>query len=196
MTPSQLAQAAESGDVNAMENLALAYHHGTLVPQDRETARHWFKRCAEAGKDTCQHSYGVYLQFGYGGDADKPRAVEWYLKAAQNDYAAPLMYLADMHFHADGIPLDRAKAAQFYQRAAVLGDPRGQYVFGQLLYFGEQFPKDAIKAFAWITLSADQGYAKSQGFLAKMQTEMSTEDLERANAFAKSCAQYGNSGCL
>jgi TPR repeat protein len=196
MTPTQLTQAAEAGDVDAMEKLALIHHHGTLVPQDQETARHWFKRCAEAGKDTCQHSYGVYLQFGYGGAPDKPAAVDWYLKAAQNDYVPPLMYLGDMHFHGDGIPMDRAMASVFYQRAAVLGDPRGQYVFGQFLYFGEQFPKDTAKAYAWISLSAAQGYEKSVAFLDRMRAEMSADALERARAFADTCAEYGNSGCL
>jgi len=61
-----------------------------------------------------------------------------------------------------GVPLDHAKAALLYRKAAEQGDAVGQYFLGYDYYVGQGVPQDYAEAAAWYRKAAEQGYANAQ----------------------------------
>lgn len=63
-------------------------------------------------------------------------AIEAYRKASDGDCAPALVNLGYAHDLGMGVPLDPARAAEFYQRAADLGNPVAAYNLGRKYFTG------------------------------------------------------------
>lgn len=72
--------------------------------------------------------------------------------------AAALMARARAYYHGSGVPRSYAKAADFYRRAAEMGDHTAQTAYGWMLARGfEGVPKDRAAAFRWLERGAQGG---------------------------------------
>lgn len=60
-----------------------------------------------------------------------------------------------------GIPQDDAKAAEWYDRAAALGNPFAQNNLGVLYKYGRGVPKDLVQSYKWFDLAAS-GYLPAE----------------------------------
>lgn len=76
-------EAANDGDVDAMEQLAMAYLNGDEVEEDPEKAYYWFVKCAEAGNDQAMFNVGLFTAKGFGTERDFAKAAEWMRRASE-----------------------------------------------------------------------------------------------------------------
>ncbi len=94
----------------------------------------------------------------------------------------------------DGLPQDSAKAAEWYEKAAIQGHIKAQFHLGQLHFFSE--PKDIGKALKWWQLAAEKGDAASQDFLGVLyfNGEGVNKDVAKAIDLARKAAAQGFEG--
>lgn len=65
-------------------------------------------------------------QFGKGVPQDYPKAVEWYLKAANQGYAEAQYRLGFMYESGEGVPEDDSKSIEWFEKAAKQGHAGAQ----------------------------------------------------------------------
>ena len=83
MSFEELEEAANAGDSDAMERLAMAYLNGDDdTDEDPAKAYYWFVKCAEAGNDQAMFNVGLFTAKGFGTERDFAKAAEWMKKAA------------------------------------------------------------------------------------------------------------------
>ena len=108
---------------------------------------------AEAGEAKAQQQVGrIFVHDG----ADLQQALEWYRKAAEQNYPPAITSLGVMYERGDGVPKDATQATMFYKRAAELGYARAQAYYGQNLDLGTGVAKDSKAARMWIERAAKQ----------------------------------------
>lgn len=95
-----------------------------------------------------------------------------------------------MGFHSRGVdldlgrygPADRAEAARWYRKAAVLGFPLAQYRLGRHYESGRGLPKDHVLAYFWYNLAAARGddlAAEDRDLLAQRMTQAEIMEAQR-----------------
>ena len=156
-------EAAEEGNITAMEELAMLYLNGDEdqeIDPDPEKCVYWFRKVAEAGDATAMFNLGLHYAKGHGVVRDFAKAAEWMKKAADNgDEDAPTSY--EMY----------SKASENLKKAEA-GDAAAQaemaklftQIGGSLDQFGSG--NDYQEAFKWAKKSADQGNLEGMYCLA------------------------------
>ena len=66
------------------------------------------------------------------------------------------------HANGEGAPLDLAKAAGFYRKAAEQGNAKAQNNLAWFYIEGKGVTKNAIEGLRWLRKAAEQGTAKTQ----------------------------------
>lgn len=88
-------EAAENGDENAMEAVAMAYLNGDEdedIDEDPEQAVYWFTKLAELDNASAQFNLGLHCAKGHGIKRDFEKAAYWMQRAADNgDEDAPAL---------------------------------------------------------------------------------------------------------
>lgn len=85
-------EAAEAGDEDMMEQLAIAYLNGDEVDEDPQKAVYWFEKLAELDNSTAQFNLGLHYAKGHGVARDFEKAAYWMERAAENgDEDAPAL---------------------------------------------------------------------------------------------------------
>src|SRR6266542_6608996 len=79
-----LYKAAENGDINAQNNLAVMYYQGGGIERDLEKAFYWFQQAAEHGCNVTQNNLAIMYYEGEGIERNLEKAFYWYQKAAEN----------------------------------------------------------------------------------------------------------------
>lgn len=92
-------------------------------------------------------------------------------------------HLGDMYWIGDGITLEPAKAAYWYERAAEQGNARAQANLGTMYDLGQGVPQDRTKAFYWRTKAAEQGDTTGQYNLGAMYATGQGIPRDLAKAF-------------
>lgn len=75
-------RAAKAGNVEAMNNLGMAYLQGRGAPRNAELAMGYFRQAAERGHATAANNIGYIYENGMGVVRDSARAQLWYRRAA------------------------------------------------------------------------------------------------------------------
>ena len=65
----------------------------------------------------------------------------------------------------NGVPMDKAKAAELYEKAATQGLPTAQFTLGVMYREGNGVPKNLAKTFEWFRKAAEQGEIGAQSDL-------------------------------
>lgn len=84
-------QAARSGHIGAMHEVAVSFHYGEGTVKDDSLAFKWYCRAVAAGGNSLSmYCIGLMYQFGQYVKKDIAEAIVWYGKAALlgNEYAA------------------------------------------------------------------------------------------------------------
>ncbi len=76
-------RAAELGNLDSLGNLGVLYINGEGVPKDQVKAANLFREGADKGSPLCMYFYAMCLEGGVGVTANRPSAVDWYLRAAK-----------------------------------------------------------------------------------------------------------------
>jgi clan AA aspartic protease (TIGR02281 family) len=96
-------------------------------------------------------------------------AVEYYRKAAQQNYAAAQNSLGYAYANGQGIPVDDQRAIAWYRTAADQGLAAAQNNLGVMYAKGQGVPQDAQQAAAWFGKAAKQGLLSAQSNLDAIQ---------------------------
>ena len=92
---------------------------------------------------------------------DFKTALQYYEKAAKQEYADAQTALGIMYYGGDGVTQDYIKAKEWFEKAANQGDVYAQNWLGDI--YG--IKQDYTKAIYWYEKAANQGYAEAQGNL-------------------------------
>jgi TPR repeat protein len=139
-------QAAERGVPDAQYALAQIYNNTAGIPdQKRARARELMQKAAQAGFDTAQLDYAIWLIDGIGGEKDYENGFRWMEVAASRGNVVAQNRMAVLHINAIGTLGDPVQAGKWYILSRRAGfDDRSLDDFYQGLTDEEQ--KQAIEA--------------------------------------------------
>lgn len=138
--------AAEKGDASAEFYLGLLYRNGQGVPRNEAEGTGLLRKSADRGYPPAQYFVGVLT-------TQSTEALQWFQKAAEQDYAAAQHKLAGVYSLGGALaPRDDAKALKLWRVAAEHGYGPAVYQMGMLYLIGA-LPMDKVQAFKWFTLA-------------------------------------------
>ncbi|EBE2241721.1 sel1 repeat family protein, partial [Salmonella enterica] len=102
------------------------YDSGFVEVDDKEArSLQWFRKAAELGQADAQNILGYfYLNGKRGIKRDLQKGVQWYELAAAQGNADALINLGEIYYSGTQVPLDYARAFEFFERAAKMGKSR------------------------------------------------------------------------
>ena len=179
----------ESGDPEAMIQMAIAYLNGDGVPQSNEKAAELMTMAAELDDPNAQYSLAMFYGQGCGVKRDFEKVRYWMTRAEENgDMDAPeilenikgaeeIQAAADagdpeaqakiagifMSFHS---PQNFQESLEYAKKAAEGGSLHGMYVLALAYQHGRGTEQDHKAAFHWYEKAAVAGYAPAQSNLA------------------------------
>ena len=131
-----LVAAAESGDAEAMTDLALVHARGEELQRvDLPTAIGWYWKAAASGSCRAMGNLAYLYLNGISVRKDPARAVALYEKAIQGPSPDSDQYLYDLancYELGIGVPPDRARAMVLYSKSAQLGSRLAQQALSRL----------------------------------------------------------------
>ncbi len=164
-----LQYAADQGYTAAQWKLGRMYADGNGVAQDDLRAFDYFSQIANAHADeppgTAQArivanafvALGRYYLTGIANSAvkpDAPRAQQMFAYAASYFGDADAQYELG-RLYLNGSPSDVHEAARWFLKAATQGQCRAQVALGDILFRGQDVPRQAARGLMWLTLGRD-----------------------------------------
>ncbi len=158
------------------------YYEGIEAYRRGEYARAYAKLLpfAERGIASVQLRLGLMTYRGEGAPVDKPKAAEWYAKAAVQGAGEAQARLGAMYLRGDGIENNPALAAWWLERAANQDYGDAQYNMAYMYISGIGRPQDAIRAFSWLTRAVAGNYSPAVELRRRLAAVLSPTDLDRA----------------
>lgn len=157
-----LQEAARTGDAESQYLMFYAIGMGVAGVPNREAAKDFLRRAAEAGFLPAMYDYGLFLQ--------KAKQYEDGLKLLEACYAKGLQKAAlNIGFsHRKGFVGDKdsEKAIEWYKKGEVFGDPANLMQLAFLYTDGEDIEPNAVKAMQYAKKAADLGYPDALNFMA------------------------------
>lgn len=174
-------RAAHAGHGMAANMVGRCYENGWGVSASDDVARYWYRQSARRDEPWGMYNLATLLALGRGGKMDRKTALAWLEKAAGLGHAKSQNLLGG--FFEDGweVPRDMTRALDWYRRAALGGDFRGQFNVARLLIGQRQF--DA--ALTWL---AQVPTTATAAFLQKAADFLSAVPDERIRALAATWA--------
>lgn len=176
-------RAAKGGNVMAINMVGRCLDQGWGVARSAVLAERWFRKAAELGLDWGMYNLATLLTLGEDGvPQDKSQAFFWLRKAADLGHVKSMNLLGG--FYEDGwvVRPDRAIARDYYRKAAIGGDFRGQFNYARfLLHEG-----DLLGALHW--LRQVPGTA-TPAFLGKMKEFLAAFSHPEIREFAVNLAE-------
>jgi hypothetical protein len=100
---------AEAGDSSGQYNLGHAYHAGSGVERNFNTAAQWYAKAANQGHTWAQSELGNLYAGGNGVPINKVKAFKWWLLAAKKDDKPAKKHIKDFSPQMSEEELDKAK---------------------------------------------------------------------------------------
>ena len=166
-------QAVAADHKYAQYSLAGLYYRGQGVEQSYEQAFHLYCRSAEQGNPYADYETAKMYRDGIGTTV-QPKQAEQSFQSAFRGFTAlekqshddKLQYrLGQMLHTGTGTEKDEKAAAEYWEKAAKLGNVHAQYALAKLWL--ETNNGDVSKALQWLTKAADGGHAQAQYTLGK-----------------------------
>jgi TPR repeat protein len=133
---------------------------GTASGITRDFAQTLMK--ATLGDKDAQVAVGDMYKDGQGVAQDYQAAMDWYLKAAEQDDPVGQRKVGVLYDHGLGVTQNYSTAMEWYLLAAEQGSPPAQRNIANLYRAGRGVPQDDSKAMEWYLKAADQGNAAAQ----------------------------------
>jgi len=149
----RLGDAAENGDVEAMNLLGVFYVTNARVPSDYSMALYWLQRAVDGGCVDAMHIMAAMYLRGLGVARDYANAFRWFQRAAEGGRAAAMYSAAAMAENGLGTARDLALARSMYRKAAVSGIPLAMiWLSEDLAHHGAN--QNLVEAHAWLEVVA------------------------------------------
>lgn len=181
-------KAADAGDARAMVSLGLLMESGGHVRKDVKGAYTLYEKAAARGNADGAINLGFALAQGLGIAKDVPRAFSLFQQASQVGSARATYDLATLI--SAGVGGKSSEALDLFERAASLGEPKGDRAAAVLLDEGRGVPRDADAAADEMLrcVSVDSGECLAE-LAGKTQT-WTPETIEAIQSKLKSAGFY------
>lgn len=161
--------AAHNGHLDAMHAWGLLYFRGQYgYRQDMPRAREVFKEAAYRGHRGAQYDYAWMCKYGIGGDRDLKEAIDYFEKAAIQGHALCRAELAQLYQEPDC--RNYQKAFEWAEKAALAGDRKGEFILGNLYFFGRGCKSDLDKAVIYYQKAFKHGLFQAKFMLDKVKS--------------------------
>lgn len=118
-----------------------------------------------------QHTIGISYYEGKGVSQNYKTAVEWFTKAAEQNYATAQYNLGTMYLNGKGVEQNYEEAAKWFLKAAEQGNDKAQNQIGFMYDNGEGVEQNYGEAAKWFLKSAQRGNAIAQNNIGNMYYE-------------------------
>ena len=162
-----------------------------IAPGEKQIRK--LRKEAESGVAKAQYELGCLYRWGTGTGKDFSQALQWFMKAADQDEPAARHEIADMYQHGGGKRQMQLVAAGLEQ-LAVEGDAKAQFSLAMMFMSGLGVDKDEAVAISWFEASARQGDINAKARLAGMYARGQgvEKDVDRAFVLGKEAADKGH----
>lgn len=126
---------------------------------------HRLQYFAERGDKRCQNQLGLWYMHGVGTERNNRLAVEWFEKAAEQDYASAFGNMGDLYRKGLGVEVDNKRAVYYYKEGSDRKHSACQYRLGNCYLKGIGVDIDKDLAFSLFQESSSQGYAPAMFML-------------------------------
>ena len=144
-------------------------------------------KLAEQGDAYSQHNLGNLYDHGWGIPENDKTAVMWYTRAAEQGHASAQANLGTMYADGWGVQQDYKTAVMWYTKAAEQGHARAQTVLGTMYANGEGVPENDVKAYVWVSMAKANGDEVAKVIIDVFKTEMTKEQIAKAQKLAAKC---------
>lgn len=117
---------------------------------------------AEHGDASFQYLFGNCYEQGWGVEKSFAKAMNWYVKASGQEYAAAYNSMGNLYRTGSGVKADAKKAFESYEKGAELKDAQSMLNLGNCYYFGAGTAKNLKNAVHWWRKAADADNAIAQ----------------------------------
>jgi TPR repeat protein len=192
---------AERETRTAQFGLGVLYEDGNGVPRDYAKAEHWYRKAADRGYAKAQYNEGRLYEHGLGVSVDTLQAAKWYILAARQgnpmaQYSLALLYVNDPSVTCAAVvprdceamlgdQPDLKLGAIWYRLSAQQGMDFAQNSLGAMYGAGLGVPLDDVEAYAWFSISADQGNHAAEHNRDSTASRMSPESLGAGQKLAR-----------
>jgi TPR repeat protein len=176
--------------------VATIYAQGKLVPLDSAKAVRYFEKSCELGNlEGCANLALLHDTSTNSGSAgDVAHALSVLEESCAHDPNGRICYLVGQSYdNGRDRPVDKARARQFYEQGAALGDLASCKSAARMSLTGEGGPADHAAAARWLQKAADQQDGASCLYLARLyhQGDGVPKDELRANALLEQACKLG-----
>jgi TPR repeat protein len=202
----QLGVKADSGDAEAMYELAMHYQSARLVGLDLTKAREWLERAADAGSAPAADRLGYMYMGGDGGVAvDYSIAFLCFQKEADSGAALGMLALGNAYENGQGTATDFDQAARLYAQAFAIakqrlksGDPAAMHAVAWIYFDGLGVDKDYTQSLKFYVEAATAGDTQATlwiGYFFEKGLGVPVNFTEAMNWYRKA-ADAGNTDAL
>ena len=194
-----LRKSADSGNAAASCYLGVMYRDGKGLDKNTGKSCKWFLKAAEGGHSDAWLATSLCYMTENGLGKNDREAFRWAKKAATgesgmelNDRRILASLLGNRFFTGEGTPVDYAKAAKWYEKAAELGDHRAQGVLAFQYFSGKGVLIDRERAKHWARLAAASPNDMKEFASAILQLLEDPPDMKKAVYWYERSAKRGN----
>ena len=185
-------KSAEQGYAPAQFSLGRMYYLGKGVTQDYKEAVKWWRKSAKQSDADAQFGLGIMYYNGDGVIQDYKEAIKWYQKSAEQDNANAQYHLGRTYITGKGVTRSAKEADKWYRKSAEQGHASAQFSLGLSLHLSGD---NNSKAYALYLLAKTNGVDKASGYIKGVSKEMTTAQIEQAQALASKCHESNYKNC-
>ena len=191
MIDNELLRKAESGDVDSIIDIALAYTYGEEGEDNIDKSYYWFSRALEIEPENVRaiNGLGNCYYYGDGVAKDELKGVQLYRKAAEMDGMGGQYNLAK-HLEKEKNP----ECMEWFQKVSDAGDEDAPFDMACIFYDGEIVPQDIKLAFHNLRLASERGntYAMTRLGVEYLQGRHIEKDPSKAFELFNKAYESGN----
>ncbi len=153
-------------------------------------------QAANRGDPEAENRLGyMYLTGASETGHDETKALEWFRKAAAQNFAKAEVNLGDMFLHGlGGLGTNYEEALSWYLKAAQQNNAGAEFRLGSMFEGGFGTTKDLQQAVDWYRKAADQGYADAENMLGTLYVtggDNLPKDYKQAVDWYRKAAEQG-----
>lgn len=168
---------ADQTDAEVLFWIGCAFHTGWGTVGDRETARGYFQRAAEAGHVRAMTKLGMVLRHP---DApDLVSSFKWTLKAADGGDPSAMLFAGFALQDGQGVEANPIHAESWFLRALQHGEVRALVYLGRVRH---RYLTDPVVAKGWFHKAVDAGYDECMVDLAMLHGERTSPAYDSAES--------------
>jgi TPR repeat protein len=117
------------------------------------------------------------------------------MKLAREGDSEVSYHLGLMYQWGTGVPKNLKTAVMWITKAAEQGNSDAQNYLGEMYVHGFGPPKNEIKAYAWFSMASANGDELAEGNLKILKTEMTNDQIVKAQKLATKCYDSNYEEC-